>query len=95
MPNIAVPAAGRGFLRSVSRSAWSSLLALGVTACTDDATSICERLAECKLLPDNYSKGSCERELAREDELASCRDCVEETACKNIVEECRDECLLD
>ncbi len=79
----------------MSRSAWSFLLALGVMACTDDATAICERLAECKLLPDDYSTGSCERELARENALESCRDCVEETACKNIVEECRDACLLD
>lgn len=68
-------------------------LALAGSACTDDATAICERLAECELLPENYSQGSCERELANERDLESCRDCVEEKSCKDIVEECRDECL--
>jgi hypothetical protein len=79
----------------VNRLAWGSALLFVVAGCTDDATAICERLAECKLLPDGYSEGSCERELARENDLESCRDCVEDTSCKDIVEECRNECVLE
>lgn len=79
----------------VRRMTWGSVLSIAAAGCTDDGTAICERLAECKLLPEGYSRGSCERELARESDLVPCRECVEDTSCKDIVEECRDECLLD
>jgi hypothetical protein len=95
MLSAGTPASGRGFLRIVVRLGWGAVLALAVTGCTDDATAICARLDECELLPDGYSKGSCERELERESDLESCRNCVEDTSCKDIVEKCRDECLLD
>jgi hypothetical protein len=95
MVSAGTPASGRGFLRIVVRLGWGAVLALAVTGCTDDATAICARLDECELLPNGYSKGSCERELERERDLESCRDCVEDTSCKDIVEKCRDECLLD
>lgn len=89
---------------SVGRPAWPRIVArvsrvfavtLAVAACTPDNAAICERLAECKLLPEDYSERKCERELERETDLESCRDCVEETGCTEIVEECRDECLID
>lgn len=95
MVSVGTPASGRGFLRIVSRLAWGSALSLVVMGCTDDATAICERLSECELLPEGYSKRSCERELARESALESCRECVEDTSCKDIVEECANECVLE
>lgn len=93
MVSVGASASGRRFRRSVSRSA--CVFALLVTACTADGTAICERLAECELLPENYSKGRCEHQLEGEDDLESCRSCVEETSCKDIVKECKAECLLD
>lgn len=95
MVSVGPPAMGRGLLRILARVLGVFATALGATACTPDHTAICERLAECQLLPEDYSKGKCERELAKERELESCRDCVEETTCEDIVEECRDECVLD
>jgi hypothetical protein len=88
-------APGRTLLRIVGSWLGACTALLSLAGCTDDGTAICERLAECELLPDGYSKGSCERELAKEPDLESCRTCVEEASCKNLVEECKDACLLD
>lgn len=87
------PVAGSEFVRVMTQRSWVAV-ALALIGCTHDHTAICERLAECKLFPDGYSKDSCEQELSGESDLESCRDCVEETACENIVEECRNECVL-
>jgi hypothetical protein len=85
----------RGLLRIVSFWLGGCAALLSLSGCTADGTAICERLAECKLLPEGYSKGDCESELERERGLESCRTCVEEASCKDLLEECKDTCLLD
>ena len=95
MVSVGGPAPCRGLLRIVSYWLGGCATLLSLSGCTPDGTAICERLAECELLPEGYSKSECESELEREPNLESCRTCVEEASCKNLIEECEDTCLLD
>jgi hypothetical protein len=95
MVSVGAAAPRRGLLRIVSFWLGRCATLLSLTGCTADGTAICERLAECKLLLEGYSKSECESELAREQDLEACRTCVEEAACKNLLQECKDACLLD
>jgi hypothetical protein len=68
---------------------------LALTACASDEQVVCERLAECSLLPDGLSESECEDQAVRqvpEDRLGDCADCVDEKDCKSLVDACRNVC---
>lgn len=68
---------------------------LCLTGCSSDERVICERLAECELLPEGLSLSECEEDARRqvsEERLERCAECVEEESCENLQEECRSTC---
>ena len=82
----------------ILRAARILVFALGgafAAGCTSDASSICERLKECNLLPEGYSVAKCENDVSRDipdEQQADCSACLERKACESAVEECRNDC---
>lgn len=71
------------------------LVAVAILGCSSDESVVCERLAECELLPDGLNEGECEEQAVRqvpEDRLEKCAECVEENDCKKLVDACRKDC---
>jgi hypothetical protein len=69
--------------------------ALACAGCTSHEVTICERLAECDLLPDGFSQDKCEATAGshvEDDRLSRCAECVSETDCSAIVDECGEHC---
>jgi hypothetical protein len=77
-------------------SPWFGVLAfLALGACASDESSVCERLAECDLLPEGLSESECEDQAVRqvpEERLSKCSDCVEKNECKTLVDACGEVC---
>ncbi|HEX6274534.1 MAG TPA: hypothetical protein VFZ53_15935 [Polyangiaceae bacterium] len=69
--------------------------ALGLAGCSSDESVVCDRLAECDLMPEGLSAEKCEEEAARQvpaERLERCAECVEEEECKDLPEACREHC---
>jgi hypothetical protein len=69
--------------------------ALVCAGCTSDETTICERLNECKLLPEGYSLEKCEQNVGAhvdDDRLDACAECVTGTGCDELQDACREDC---
>jgi hypothetical protein len=78
-------------------SSFRAPLVLGflVLGCASDESVVCDRLAECDLMPDGLSGEECEAQAVRqvpEEKLSKCAECVEDEDCKNLVEKCRKVC---
>ena len=75
---------------------WAALfVGLFALGCASDESVVCERLAECELLPEGLNESECEEQAVRqvpEDRLASCSECVEDNDCKKLVDACRKHC---
>jgi hypothetical protein len=70
-------------------------VALGLAGCASDESVVCDRLAECDLLPEGLSAENCEAEAVRqvpEERLERCAECVEAEECKDLTEACREHC---
>jgi hypothetical protein len=73
----------------------SVLACLAVLGCSSDESVVCDRLAECDLLPEGLSAADCEDQAATqvpEDRLSDCADCVESKDCEEIQDGCRTQC---
>ena len=71
------------------------LSGLGMMGCASDESVICERLAECDLLPEGLSGDECESQAASqvpEERLEKCAECVEDKDCDAIQDGCRADC---
>src|SRR5215213_8372233 len=71
------------------------LCGLGLAGCASDESVVCDRLAECDLLPEGLSSDDCESQAVRqvpEDRLEKCAECVEEEDCKSLLDACRSDC---
>ena len=71
------------------------LCGVGVFGCASDESVICDRLAECDLLPEGLSADDCEDQAVRQvakDRLEKCAECVEAEECKALVDACRKHC---
>jgi hypothetical protein len=69
--------------------------AVALLGCASDESIVCDRLAECDLLPEGLSQSECEEEAALqvpEDRLEECAECVGDTDCKKITETCGRHC---
>jgi hypothetical protein len=68
---------------------------VGLAGCASDESVVCDRLAECDLMPEGLSAEECEEEAARqvpEERLERCAECVEEEECNALPEACREHC---
>ena len=68
---------------------------LVVLGCSSDESVVCERLAECDLLPEGLNESECAEQAVRqvpEDRLSDCAECVEDTDCKKIQDACKTFC---
>lgn len=71
------------------------LACMALLGCASDESVVCDRLAECDLLPEGLSAAECEEQSRRqvpEDRLSECADCVESKDCKDIQDGCRSQC---
>ena len=71
------------------------LVAVAVLGCASDESVVCERLEECDLMPEGLSQTDCEDQAVvqvPEDRLERCAACVDDTDCKNLVENCGNLC---
>jgi hypothetical protein len=79
------------------RLIWGPVLVL-VTACQSDAGEICERLAECHLLPSGstpYTEDDCTDQVEAkvpEGRRGQCLDCVTSHECGQIKTACLEPC---
>ena len=74
----------------------SVLACLALLGCSSDEGVVCCRLAECELLPEGLSDAECEEQAQRqvpEDRLSECAECVESRDCKDILDDCRSQCV--
>ena len=75
---------------------WLSILGVaGLFGCASDESVVCDRLAECKIMPEGLTAGECEDQAARQvpaDRLERCADCVEEHKCGELPDACRELC---
>ena len=63
--------------------------------CASDESVVCDRLAECDLLPEGLSAAECEEQAqgqVPEDRLSKCAECVEDKDCDDIPDGCRTHC---
>jgi hypothetical protein len=68
---------------------------LGIWGCASDESVVCDRLAECDLMPEGLSRDQCEAESARqvpENRLEKCAECVEDHECEELIDACRKHC---
>ena len=71
------------------------LVCSALVACASDESVVCERLADCELLPEGLSESECEDQAVRQvpgDRLSECADCVDENDCKKITDACGNLC---
>lgn len=74
---------------------FSVLACLSLLGCSSDESVVCDRLAECDLLPEDLSAADCEDQAATqvpEDRLSQCAECVEDHDCEDIQDDCRAFC---
>jgi hypothetical protein len=75
---------------------WLSMLcAAGLFGCASDESVVCDRLAECDIMPVGLSAQECEDQAARqvpEDRLERCAACMEDHDCAELPGACRDLC---
>src|SRR5262245_49373667 len=74
---------------------WFALACLALLGCSSDESVVCERLDECKELPEGLTVSDCEDQAVRqvpEDRLSKCAECVEDHGCDEVVTACRDLC---
>ena len=70
-------------------------VAVALLGCASDESVVCERLAECDLMPEGLSESDCEEQAVRqvpEGRLEQCAECVEENDCKKVADACRKFC---
>jgi hypothetical protein len=75
----------------------ATALAVLAAGCKSDATTICDKLAACHLLPTgngfdaNVCAGQVANELSESDQEA-CANCVSDHGCADVIESCRPPC---